>query len=331
MIWTPSITVRWSLAWAIIAVSIALTCPAATASENPGSIGIAPALSGKTTLEDNHFSYSVPAGAHLEDGVLILSTSRQEVAAEVYPVDAVRSSMGGYAAGQRTPAPTGVGSWIRMARSQVTLHQNRVAQVRFSLHVPQNATPGDHVGAIVVSVEGTPTASGYRVERRLALRVTVRVLGIVTPRLRLNAFRYDSRNHTFSLDVTNDGNVLVGIAAVIDAGGRRLRLTQTGVYVIPGGSAHFVADWRDRPTFGHVRAQALITGLVADRSPIRLRSNVITLWLVPWLSIGLAAAVTLGLGGIVWGQRRRIIAAHRRRAAWRARKKEFMVEYAERD
>lgn len=302
--------------------------PAASAgAPGNGSLGVSPLLSGRTTLEYNHFSYALPPGAHVADGIRITSSTGR-VNADVYTADLAASPSGGYSVGQRTKAPTGVGHWIHLVRNHIEVTAGHPVVVPFWMSVPTAFPPGDYLGAVVVSDYGPPTPTGLRVERRIALIVRVHVLGSISRRLAINNFHYDSAKHVFSLDVRNSGNVLESLAGEINVDGTRILLPLKGTetYVIPGGATHTSAIWLHPPIFGRIHAIAEITGTVPGAPPLRVESQRLTFWIIPWAPIAIALGGAVVLIALGVAARHHVGTWLRRRAAWRRHKRSFMKD-----
>jgi hypothetical protein len=70
----------------------------------------------------------------------------------------------------------GVGGWGSFEQPTVELEPHAITPARFTITVPEDAEPGDHIGAVVV--ESQPTASGdVQVVKRVASRLYVTVPG----------------------------------------------------------------------------------------------------------------------------------------------------------
>lgn len=72
-----------------------------------------------------------------------------------------------------------VGGWVTLSRSEAVIPAGAAILVDFTLAVPENAEPGDHIGAFTattVNLQGT-----MNIQRRIARRLYVTVPGDVTP------------------------------------------------------------------------------------------------------------------------------------------------------
>lgn len=327
--WRTLPATRRLVAASVLIMLLGASCgsAASAAVADDGGFGVSPGLFHKTTLAHNHFSYAVPPGASLTDSVVITALGTRAESINVYAVDMISSTTGGgFAPAQRYAKTLGVGSWIHLSRNRISVPGNRSTGVTFSLHVPADAVPGDHLGAIIASTLGSPGPSGLRVERRLALTVDVRVLGKILPGLKLTDVRYDQARHDFSVEVHNTGNVLTYVRGIVKVDGLRLKLGPTGVYVIPQGQARFNAHWASPPVIGHVTALAIIQGSVPGYPPFEDRQR-ITLWILPWSAIAPAlTGLLILIAGLILS-RNRISRLRARRRYWRDKKRELLKTF----
>jgi len=84
----------------------------------------------------------------------------------------------------------------------------KVVQVPFTVTVPGNATPGDYVGGILTSLTQPSSTETINVERRLGIRIKLRVGGDLKPALSVEdlAATYHGGTATVSYTIHNTGN-----------------------------------------------------------------------------------------------------------------------------
>lgn len=327
------LTARALAATALVAVAVVLLAVPSTAQPVPPSSGTAGGSSfgiragqhGRTTLEEDHFAYDVPAGTSVSDSIIVINHTDRPLQLRLYPADLVAAEGGGFAPAQADAANKGVGIWATLERSTIDLAPSQSGEVSFRIEVPSAATPGEYPGAIVASTVAPKGQSGLAVETRAALIARVRVPGRLAPALELSPLTSrlgEDNQRTFSVTVTNPGNVMLEVPGEvqIESGGNqveRLALAPHDTYVIPGGSTTLTALWVDPPPFGRFVAQAVIEGRLDGRTIDTYRSSLLTITVIPWLKVGLAlAAAVLLLMGIYFGQRRALLRrAERRRQA----------------
>ncbi|GGK96254.1 hypothetical protein GCM10007382_15650 [Salinibacterium xinjiangense] len=236
---TPiSLLMAMALALSPLAVSAFGFAPAPTAAAVDGDItwSVEPA----PTAEGGRrtFDYKTDPGTQINDTVLV--TNQGTTAAEflIYATDARNElETGAFGLLKREEEPIDAGAWITTDIDKITLQPGTEASIPFTVLVPSDATPGDHVGGIVASVLTTGDQDGAAVvlEQRVGARVYLTVSGIpdvgvetsgflagFTPEL--NPFAPGTMSVTY--DVRNTGNVRMDV---------NQKLQITGPFSIPLG------------------------------------------------------------------------------------------------
>ena len=78
---------------------------------------------------------------------------------------------------------TGIGAWVHADRDRVAIKPGETVEIPFAVAVPDNATPGDYVGGIITSLTQADQAEQINVDRRLGIRIKLRVSGELKPSL----------------------------------------------------------------------------------------------------------------------------------------------------
>ncbi|MDI1465853.1 DUF916 domain-containing protein [Catellatospora sp. KI3] len=179
------------LAVALLAVAPALGAPAAAAprtapgasvpATGPATFGIQP---GSPTGPDSRaqFLYSATKGAVVKDQVLVTNYGTAPLTLNVYASDAFNTAEGGFDLLAAARQPVDVGAWLKLNATAVTIPARGRTVLPFTLTLPANVTPGDHVGGIVASLTTTQTDAGgnkVAVEQRVGVRVYLRVAGLL--------------------------------------------------------------------------------------------------------------------------------------------------------
>lgn len=81
----------------------------------------------------------------------------------------------------------GVGAWGGFDEPQQLLGANGVVRASFHLTVPDDAEPGDHIGAVVAESGASGAAGGVGVVKRVAARLYVTVPGDADPRVEIES------------------------------------------------------------------------------------------------------------------------------------------------
>jgi hypothetical protein len=294
------------------------------------TFGVQPATSTSRDARP-HYSFGATPGAFLTDHVAVLNYSSRPLSLQLYATDAINTANGGFGllvAGQK---PTGVGAWITLPKRSATVRvpaQSKTAPgqviVPFVLRVPANATPGDHVGGIVASLQTEgQNSSGQNVvlDQRVGTRVFIRVSGTLAPKLTLTNLHASYHGTldpigkgrvTVHYTLTNAGNVELGVNQGVSVtglfGGSHHVTIASEPLLLPGDSVEETAQlsggW---PQFVvHAKVTAHPVAAPGDHdpqlSPVTASTHA---WAVPWTLLVLVI-VLLGLigAGIVARRRR---------------------------
>lgn len=203
--------------------------PSPTDSEEEGEEGevhswaVAPAGSTSAAQPGNrpNFSYELAPGATVRDAVTVHNYSNVPLTFRLYATDAFNTEDGGFDVLPGDEAPKDVGTWVTLAQEHLTIPAGAQVTVPFELTVPRDASPGDHVGAVLASskVGGTgPDGRVVALDRRTGTRLYVRVAGPLAPELAVTGLRVTyhaaldptAGRATVSYRVENRGNVRMG-------------------------------------------------------------------------------------------------------------------------
>jgi len=270
--------------------------------------------------------YEVRPGEEVTDGVVLANLGTAPTRFRVYATDAFTSRDGAFTLLPGDRRPRALGAWVRMGTAGVTVPPGGRVELPFRIRVPAEATPGDHVGGVVASVRAdarTATGRLLALDRRIAVRVYLRVRGPVRPALVVSALRWShdpagvlGGTARVRYRVTNVGNVRLGAAVRVQANGlfgvglaRAPEVEHTEI--LPGSSvvatARLPATERVGPVTVRVAAAAVPTTPVgALPGPATAATTRVLVPTALLIGFGVAAAVVLA---------RAVPAAHRRRRA----------------
>lgn len=291
------------------------------------TFGVEPATAHRPDARP-HFAFGVTPGATLSDHVAVLNYSAKPLSLQLYATDAINTSNGGFGLLPAATKPTGAGAWITLPKATATVRvpaQTAKAPgkiiVPFTLTVPADAAPGDHVGGIVASLrtEGH-NSSGQNVilHLRVGTRLFIRVAGVLAPKLTLNnphATYHGTPNPvgrggvTVTYQVNNTGNVELALnqgVTVSGLFGASRHVAVAGVpLLLPGDSlretAHLSGVWPQLSAGVKVTAQPLAAA--GDVDPHLLTVTASTrLLAVPW---SLLVLIVVGFGAAFLAYRAR--------------------------
>ncbi len=156
---------------------------------------------------------SVPA-RQLSDSIKIINNSDETKTIRIYPVDSQHSSDGAFACAQEAEPKKEVGSWVTLAKKEVTLAPKTNEVVSFAINVPANAGPGEYNGCLAVQENAAPTQSsvnGIVLSFRSALRVAITVPGDIRANVHFNSIHHAIKDGKLHLSpvLKNEGNISV--------------------------------------------------------------------------------------------------------------------------
>ena len=285
-------------------LSVVLAMPADGAAVPTAAqlFGVHPAQEGSTTLPGGHFNYALVPRQRISDGVVVENLSSRILTFHVYGADLITAVGGGLAPAQPTASMRSVGGWIAVSKPTVVIGAHKQVTDEFALTVPAVVSPGQHLGAVVVSADIGTTSNGLPIEARAALIAVVSIPGTAHASAMLSPLAGSTAvtgQTGFGITLSNIGNLLLTYKAsvdVYDSNGlevARLPLTPVDAYVVPGGHTPLSVVWRHPASLsGNYRAQATVGILVNGLAVATLHSQSLAMQLSP----GLSAAVIVGIG-----------------------------------
>ncbi|MFE9632864.1 WxL protein peptidoglycan domain-containing protein [Streptomyces sp. NPDC006463] len=294
-----------------------LPAATATAADN-GTWGVFPTPPAGAAMTDRaYFFHQGAAGTTVQDSATILNSSDKELTFQIFATDAVNTPVGGaFALLPVETRPKDVGAWIALppqTATTVTVPPKGRKDVPFTVKVPADATPGDHVGGIVAlntAVEGVQQEGKVQVgvKRSVGARLYFRVPGPLTPGLSVEDVKVSrsapllpwvqGARATISYALVNRGNVVVEPKVTVAAKGlfgrqvlnrpaRELKLV-----LLPGQRVELTEPWPDAPQSDWV---TVTVAAGASAHPELLSESGTDFVAVPWPAVG-AALVLAGAG-----------------------------------
>jgi hypothetical protein len=296
---------------ALVAV-FGLSAGRASAADN-GRWSIFPTTANGQQNNRAYFQPLLTPGVPVHDSVTVTNETSQKQTFRIYGTDAYNSPEGLYSLHLRGQHISGIGTWIQLPVTRVTLAAKSFQKIPFTIAPPQNATPGDHAGGIILEpIKSTLSKSGVLQVHQIdsvAVRVYARVRGPLTPSLTVTSLHVNSKTTVGSLfgvgttatgtyTVTNTGNVnltptgQLSMKPVFGSSHKQVTLIPQ---LLPGGSATITSQKFHVAPSVIVRAHLLVTapGVTTGASS--------TAWNIPWLLLAVIAAI---IGGVIWYRRR---------------------------
>jgi hypothetical protein len=309
---------------AAAAATLLSATPAAAAPSGTVTWGVAPSTA-KGPDGRSSFDYETEAAKAVKDYVAVTNDSAGPATFKVYASDAVNTPTGGFDLLAGDDKPTDVGAWVRLAKQTITIPGHARANIPFTLTIPANATPGDHVGGIVAVLQDTSKAA-IKVDHRVGSRIYLRVRGALAPSLAVTGLgvTYHSTINPFGggdvtaeYDVRNTGNVRLAAGQQVTVRGFGAKLGSATPAalpeVLPGQSVHVSVRLSAVAPLGPLETEVTLNPSavkgeqhLADLSKVTLGTahKSVVLWALPWPQL-LLLIVLAAFGWLVFRLQRR--------------------------
>ncbi|WP_448062567.1 COG1470 family protein [Cellulomonas hominis] len=304
---------------------------AATDGQDLVSFGIAPAGAERPDGRP-YLSFSAAPGSTIYDHVAVLNQADQPLSLEVYSGDVIQADAG-LSVLPRDDDNVDAGSWITVdgpgdleVPAQTPDTGVGYVIVPFTVTIPANAEPGDHLGGIVASLvttgEGGDNSPTIRLDQRVAARVYIRVDGELAPGLVVRDLTADwqagSLIGTGSVAVTytlqNTGNVRMAVEPTARVAGPYGLLSRSTAGdrvddLLPGASVEQSVTVDDVWPLGRERvtvsAPTLASSVGEDPGLGTITAST-HVWALPWIVVAVVLLlVVLGVLRLVRRRRRR--------------------------
>lgn len=311
---------RLGLGVIALALAITLALPASTVlAQSSGGIGGRPANPDpKNPRTESIFIYTLNKSETKADQVVISNNSDTKQTIELLAVDGVVTNTGAYTCKQNAEEKTGLGGWISLASSEVTLEPKAKQKVDFTVTMPATADVGEHNGCLVFqSKQDEGEISGnVRIRTRQAIRVVATVPGELKRSIAIAQFGVEQKDDTqlLNLDIQNTGNVSADVdakARIYSVFGQEMYQNGGGYPVLSNQKLNLSFVNEKQPFFGGwYTAQATIS--YDDRAGVfgnaeaghtkTAESNKVVLFIMPQpLALALYAfIILLLLAFIIW-------------------------------
>jgi hypothetical protein len=337
---------------AAVAAPVSRAASAAHASSPPGGGTISWSVSTATaTAADFRTKYSytnIKPGSTITDHFAVFNHGKEAVAFELYGTDATGTTASNVLIFlPATAKPVDIGSWVffqpHVSQLSIIIPADRGEIVPFTVDVPHNASPGDHVGAVMAQVSFQRTTRKGQVvteSQRIGAPIYLRVAGPLHAGLAVESVSATFNNtlnplgdgsSTVSYTVQNTGNVLlsgsqhVTVSGPLGSATLRLKSLPT---LLPGRSVRVTAKsaaslYPAGPFTAKVRVgPAAPPGQPQLATPMAYVSASASLFATPWgliLLIVVLVAIIVGAWQFTRFRRRRLhevlgaVADHARR------------------
>lgn len=271
------------------------------------------------------YSYAVNPGGTVKDAMVVANHGRAPLALTVYAADGYTTTVGQLDLLTKDKKSSAIGAWVHADRGSIAVPPGASVEVPFTLTVPGNATPGDYVGGIVTSLTQADTAQGINVDRRLGIRIKLRVGGELKPGLAIEQLHvaYDGTlnpfakgNATVTYRIHNTGNTVLSANQTVSVSGpfgwlrARAGAIAAPPELLPGESWKMTVPVSGVAPATRLAATVTLVPLLTDASgsttsldAVRTTAHV---WAMPWMLLLLVVVlIAVVVGALLLARRSR--------------------------
>ncbi|MEU8268313.1 DUF916 domain-containing protein [Sphaerisporangium sp. NPDC049002] len=174
------------------------------------------------------FSHAVNPGGLVKDAMVVANRGKAPLKLAVYAADGFTTDTGQLDLLLKDKKSVGIGAWVHADRDSVTIPAGQTVKVPFTVTIPRNATPGDYVGGILTSLTQPGGTESVNVDRRLGIRVKLRVSGELKPVLAIEDLHVDyagsanpfaKGDATVTYTIHNTGNAILSAQQTVSVSG----------------------------------------------------------------------------------------------------------------
>ncbi|MFI1994393.1 WxL protein peptidoglycan domain-containing protein [Actinoplanes sp. NPDC020271] len=267
------------------------------------------------------YSYAVNPGGSAQDGLVVANKGDTPLTLAVYAADGLTTSTGQLDLLARDKKSQGIGIWVAADTPTVTVPAGKIVEVPFKVAVPANATPGDYVGGIVTSLTAPDTTAQVNVERRLGIKIKLRVGGALVPSLAVEDLKVDWSGAAFArgaatvnYTIHNTGNAVESAKQAVSITGPfgLLRTESDPIAappeLLPGESRKVSVPVHGVAPAVLLTATVKLTPLVTDESGSTTALDAVTanahVWALPWTLTVLLIVLIVAVIALIWLRRR---------------------------
>lgn len=303
---------------------VAFVAPASAADDQIGVSGL-PAGSDGTVDGRARYTFSVSPGQTVTDQFLVRNTGSVAADYTVVASDAFNNDKGDFDLAATADAGDVVDGWVTFEGGATALTFPLAAGesrlVPFTVTVPADATPGDHVGGVLVSV----TAPGVvlDVENRVAAPLYIRVAGEVVSQLSISALNAEYLGDWWNpfagavrlfYTVENTGNVALATNTKVGVKtwfGIPVGEVQGGGVgeVLPGNGRNVEVEVPGVAALLYLNPWITLNPFVKDPTPetdlisIAPTNRDAVVWAAPWPFV-IVLLIAAAIAALVWWRRR---------------------------
>jgi hypothetical protein len=218
----------------------------------------------------SYFTFHAGAGSTITDAVIITNHATTSVELAISPVDGLTGETSGSVYANRQDPVAKAGKWLTPSLAALTLPGQSSRTVSFTVKVPADALPGDHLAGLAVeNTQPTTSSNGFAIKQvlRSVIGVLVKVPGKATfvPKLTSLGIKQIGQTSIGSVTVglSNAGLALAKPSLAVSLkgpSGYSRNITRDLDTVLPGDAINYPFAWPDILQKGSYDVTATLTG-----------------------------------------------------------------------
>lgn len=249
----------WRGAVFLFAMAVLIVPSAVASAQSSGNVG------GRVVNPDpsnprskSIFIYTLEHEESKKDQILIVNPTDEPQTILLGSVDGVVTNTGDYTCRQEVEPVTDSGSWVQLAKKQITIPAGGEEKVDFLVTVPAKADVGEHNSCLTIQIvgdEGESAGGGVHLRMRQAIRMIITVPGDLKRDLSISAFTIElgTDKQDYTLTTANKGNVSADVdmrIKIVSPFGKEVANVGGEYPVVPGESLTMNRSTELRPIFG---------------------------------------------------------------------------------
>jgi hypothetical protein len=170
--------------WRIALVLFLILSPLKTLAAGDGEMAIYPEnWDGVNELTKHWFIYDLGPGGTTNSSVVVENMGDGDLSVKIYAVDAETTADGAFALKNEDEEKTDIGGWVKLAEKELTLAPKEKKSVAFTIAIPQEVEPGEHMGGIVIENKEIAKGQLLNIKTRVGVRIYETVPGEIIKKL----------------------------------------------------------------------------------------------------------------------------------------------------
>ncbi len=264
---------------------------------------------GENEITQYWYIYNLDKGDSHQDKVVVENTGNKTISVKIYPVDGLTTSDGAFALENEDEEKNDIGAWVTLSKNELTLEPKQSEIVDFTISIPSDTTPGEHIGGIIMENKEIMEGEQINVKTRVGVRIYETVPGEVVKKVNIESITTKSvfssiwsifYDHSFTYNLANEGNVQItptintNINSPLFGEVNNTSQTLNGS-IFPGKTIAFDYKPDSKLYFGPYTLTVTVN--LEGQAPMQ---KSYTLWSIPWKLCAIIVIIVLGLLSFIY-------------------------------